>query len=89
MAAARTLSGYLSLLSQLTKVGDYDEATFTGEAAVRLAQSRAAWGQRWRRQPRALLTWPSAVAARLEEMSRLKDTYKVVVIEGARERAAS
>ncbi|KAL4432814.1 hypothetical protein ABPG77_008140 [Micractinium sp. CCAP 211/92] len=40
--------GYLQLLSQLTKVGDYDEATFK---------------------------------ARFEEMSKQKDTYKVVVIE--------
>lgn len=40
--------GYLDLLSQLTKVGDYDEEVFK---------------------------------ARFEEMSKRKDTYKIVVIE--------
>ncbi|KAI3435568.1 hypothetical protein D9Q98_001633 [Chlorella vulgaris] len=40
--------GYLNLLSQLTKVGTYDEAVFK---------------------------------ARFEELSKMKDTYKIVVIE--------
>lgn len=76
-------AGYLQLLSQLTKVGDYDEATFKGAGPQRT------WGAGPRLAPGAKLTalrgCPAPLpAARFDEMTRLKDTYKVVVIEGGR-----
>ncbi|EFN58379.1 hypothetical protein CHLNCDRAFT_56820 [Chlorella variabilis] len=70
--------GYLNLLSQLTKVGDYDEGTFTGKAWVE-EQPGAFQGQCARLRPRPLSAM--LLAARFEELSKMKDTYRVVVIE--------
>ena len=90
-ALAPLRAGYLELLAQLTKVGDYDEATFTGELlAERLptGQQRNHLGKDriWARQsnidnPAPAASAASAAAERLKEMSK-DDTYKVVVIEG-------
>lgn len=74
------VAGYLQLLSQLTKVGDYDEATFKGKR-------RQAAGRTQGDQPALLMlplnhTSAPYAAARFDEMSKRSDTYKVAVIEG-------
>lgn len=81
----RCFAGYLSLLSQLTKVGDYDQATFEGEAAA------CAWARHHvlhaniytTHTAAAPLTIPPLHAARFRELEQRKDDYKIVVIEGA------
>lgn len=77
-------SGYLALLGQLTKVGDYDEATFKGELRARHARKgcvrpSAVWEPLDRCPPACILP---PRAAQYEEMKKREGTYEVVVIEG-------
>lgn len=67
-------AGYLSLLSQLTKVGDYDDATFHGRAADATVAVAPVFAKRMPCH---------SCAARFKAMRERDDTYKVVVIEGA------
>ena len=82
-------AGYLDLLAQLTKVGDYDEATFKGAGAAwpggpgRGGQHSAAAGVCMYGVGELLsVRARAAPAGRFDAMAAQPDTYQIVVIEG-------